>query len=84
LGPRYCRWWAGADGALLGIVTDGDLRRSMAHLMDRTAGIIATRYPVTVTMTPDILAARAGADERTQNLGPIGGGRGCAAHQRTA
>lgn len=47
----------GADGALLGVVTDGDLRRNMAHLMERTAGTIATRDPVTVT--PDTLAASA-------------------------
>ncbi|KMK63972.1 SIS domain-containing protein [Puniceibacterium sp. IMCC21224] len=45
------------DGALLGIVTDGDLRRNMDHLMSRSAGEIATRNPVTVT--PDTLAARA-------------------------
>lgn len=45
------------DGALMGIVTDGDLRRNMAHLMDRSAGMIATKHPVTVT--PDVLAARA-------------------------
>lgn len=45
------------NGALVGIVTDGDLRRNMAHLMDRTAGTIATRHPVTVT--PDVLAASA-------------------------
>ena len=47
----------GADGRLAGIVTDGDLRRNMAHLMSRSAGAIATRDPVTVT--PDTLAARA-------------------------
>ncbi|MDU8912140.1 KpsF/GutQ family sugar-phosphate isomerase [Aestuariicoccus sp. MJ-SS9] len=45
------------DGALLGIVTDGDLRRNMDDLMRRSAGQIATRHPVTVT--PDTLAARA-------------------------
>lgn len=44
-------------GELIGIITDGDLRRNMAHLMERTAGAIATRDPVTVT--PDMLAASA-------------------------
>ena len=45
------------DGALMGIVTDGDLRRNMDALMQRSAGQIATKHPVTVT--PDVLAARA-------------------------
>ena len=45
------------DGALMGIVTDGDLRRNMARLMEASAGAIATKHPVTVT--PDVLAARA-------------------------
>jgi arabinose-5-phosphate isomerase len=45
------------DGTLMGIVTDGDLRRNMAHLMDRSAGSVATKNPVTVT--PETLAARA-------------------------
>ncbi len=46
-----------ADGALMGIVTDGDLRRNMDHLMDHVAFEVATKNPVTVT--PDTLAARA-------------------------
>ncbi len=46
-----------AAGRLTGIVTDGDLRRNMAGLMDRRAGQIATPDPVTVA--PDCLAARA-------------------------
>jgi len=46
-----------AAGTLAGIVTDGDLRRNMAGLLERTAGEIATRDPVTVT--PDMLAAQA-------------------------
>lgn len=45
------------NGALVGIVTDGDLRRSMDGLMTRTAGEVATRNPV--TMEPDALAASA-------------------------
>lgn len=45
------------NGTLNGIVTDGDLRRNMDHLMERTAGQIATHNPITVT--PQTLAARA-------------------------
>jgi len=37
------------NGVLLGVVSDGDLRRHMHHLMEKTAGDIATRNPVTVT-----------------------------------
>lgn len=44
-------------GRLAGVVTDGDLRRNMAGLMDRTAGEIATRAPASVK--PDTLAAEA-------------------------
>jgi len=46
-----------ADGALLGVISDGDLRRNIAHLMDRTAGEVATRSPKTVP--PEMLAAEA-------------------------
>lgn len=42
---------------LVGVVTDGDLRRNMQGLMTHTAGEIATRAPKTVTETT--LAARA-------------------------
>ena len=46
------------DGTrLLGVVTDGDLRRNMAELMGKTASEVATRDPRTVT--PDTLAAAA-------------------------
>ena len=46
------------DGTrLLGVVTDGDLRRNMAELMGKTAAEVATRDPRTVT--PDTLAAAA-------------------------
>ncbi len=34
-------------GMLTGIITDGDLRRNLAHLMDHEAGEIATRGPRT-------------------------------------
>ena len=47
----------GSDGRLVGVVTDGDLRRNMADLMNRTAGGIANPDPVTIA--PDMLAAEA-------------------------
>ncbi|MBP1805224.1 KpsF/GutQ family sugar-phosphate isomerase [Rubellimicrobium aerolatum] len=46
-----------AGGRLVGIVTDGDLRRHMAGLLDRTAGEVMTRRPLTVA--PDALAEEA-------------------------
>ncbi|MFQ6547123.1 SIS domain-containing protein [Aestuariibius sp. 2305UL40-4] len=42
---------------LTGVITDGDLRRNMAGLMDRRAGEVATRDPAVVG--PDMLAAEA-------------------------
>jgi len=45
------------DGLLMGIITDGDLRRNMDGLMDRKAGTVATMGPSTVT--PDMLASEA-------------------------
>lgn len=38
----------GPDGMLEGIVTDGDLRRHMAGLLDLTAGQVMTRAPRTI------------------------------------
>lgn len=38
------------DGKLIGIVTDGDLRRNMVGLMEKTAGDVATRGPRTVQL----------------------------------
>lgn len=38
-----------SDGQLLGVISDGDLRRHMHHLMDKQAGDIASQNPVTVT-----------------------------------
>jgi arabinose-5-phosphate isomerase len=46
-----------ADGQLMGIITDGDLRRNMDGLMDHKAGTVATMGPSTVT--PDMLASEA-------------------------
>ncbi len=48
------------EGGLVGIVTDGDLRRHMrttGNLMDRTAADVMTRHPVTIP--PDTLAVEA-------------------------
>jgi arabinose-5-phosphate isomerase len=47
------------SGALVGIITDGDLRRHMidTSLLTRTAGDIMTRHPVTIG--PDSLAVEA-------------------------
>jgi arabinose-5-phosphate isomerase len=46
-----------ADGRLVGVVTDGDLRRHINGLMSHTAGEVMTRAPKTVS--PDILAGEA-------------------------
>ncbi|MCI4663268.1 MAG: KpsF/GutQ family sugar-phosphate isomerase [Neomegalonema sp.] len=46
-----------ADGALIGVVSDGDLRRAMDGLMTKTAGEVATRHPKTISA--DALAAEA-------------------------
>ncbi len=46
------------DGRLIGIITDGDLRRCLSSdLLHRTAGDIMTRNPRTIS--PDVLAAEA-------------------------
>ena len=45
------------DGRLAGVVTDGDLRRNMQGLLERTAGDVATASPRTIG--PDALASEA-------------------------
>lgn len=45
------------SGTLVGVISDGDLRRNIAHLTERTAGEVATRSPRTIA--PDLLAAEA-------------------------
>ncbi len=55
-----------ADGRLVGIVTDGDLRRHMAGLLDRTAGEVMTRGPRTVA--PDQVAESAVAIMRDRKI----------------
>ena len=53
-----CLGVIGFDGALQGIVTDGDLRRAMGpDLLDRSAGSVMTCGPRTIG--PDALAAEA-------------------------
>jgi arabinose-5-phosphate isomerase len=50
----------GEEGALEGIITDGDLRRHMVsatHLLERSAGEIMTTNPITVA--PETMAAAA-------------------------
>ncbi len=47
----------GTDDRLAGIVTDGDLRRHMAGLLDRTAAEVMTRAPQTVD--PESVAEKA-------------------------
>lgn len=45
------------DDRLIGVITDGDLRRNLANLMERTAGEVATRGPRTIS--PDALLSEA-------------------------
>ncbi|WP_083095687.1 KpsF/GutQ family sugar-phosphate isomerase [Pseudophaeobacter leonis] len=45
------------DGTLLGIITDGDLRRHMQGLLDNTALAVMTKDPTTIA--PDALAEEA-------------------------
>jgi arabinose-5-phosphate isomerase len=45
------------DGRLSGVITDGDLRRNIAGLLDRQAGEVATHRPLTAP--PGMLAAEA-------------------------
>jgi arabinose-5-phosphate isomerase len=47
----------GPDGSLQGVITDGDLRRHMAGLMERTAGEVMTPNPVVIA--PTALASEA-------------------------
>ena len=53
-----CLGVTGGDGALLGVITDGDLRRSMGpDLLTRRVDEVMTRAPRTIA--PDALAAEA-------------------------
>jgi len=46
-----------AGGRLVGVISDGDLRRNMDGLLDRVAGDVATADPLTIG--PDALASEA-------------------------
>ncbi len=46
-----------STGSLLGIITDGDLRRHMDGLLNRNSGEVMTRNPITIS--PDSLAEEA-------------------------
>ena len=48
----------GADGRLVGVVTDGDLRRHIDGLLEHSAGEVMTRGPKK-TVPPDMLASEA-------------------------
>ena len=69
----------GADGRLVGIVTDGDLRRHMAGLLDMLAGAVMTAAPRTIG--PDALAEEAVAEMNERKItclfvvSPAGSGR---------
>lgn len=58
-----------ATGALVGVVSDGDLRRNMVGLLDRTAKDVASKSPVTVT--PETLAAEALALINKSKIGAL-------------
>lgn len=65
-----------SDGQLLGLITDGDLRRHMDGLMGHTAGEVMTRGPLTVP--PSLLASEALRrmnDSRVTVLFVVDGGR---------
>jgi arabinose-5-phosphate isomerase len=55
-----------AAGRLTGIVTDGDLRRHLEGLLDRTAGEVMTKGPRTVA--PDQVAESAVAIMRDRKI----------------
>ena len=56
----------GADGALTGVITDGDLRRHMDGLLARRAGDVSTPDPLTIR--PDQLAQEALAVMNTHKI----------------
>ena len=56
-------------GQLWGVISDGDLRRKMAGLLDRTAQDVANRAPITVA--PDTLAAEALAILNQRKIGAL-------------
>jgi arabinose-5-phosphate isomerase len=57
------------DGRLIGVISDGDLRRNMPGLLERRAGEVANRNPVTVG--PETLAAEALAVMSRTKIGAL-------------
>lgn len=55
-----------AGGRLEGIITDGDLRRNMAGLLERDAGAVMTRAPKTIA--PEALAQEAVAQMQDRKI----------------
>jgi arabinose-5-phosphate isomerase len=55
-----------AAGDLAGIITDGDLRRNMAGLLERRAGDVMTRGPRTISITA--LASEALGEMNTRKI----------------
>lgn len=58
-----------AEGRLTGVISDGDLRRKMAGLMEHVAGEVATPNPVTISA--DTLAAEALAIMNQRKIGAL-------------
>ena len=57
------------NGMLRGVITDGDLRRNLDHLMSRTAGEIATYNPRSIS--PDALLSEALGVMNTQKISAL-------------
>lgn len=57
------------DDTLAGVITDGDLRRNLDGLMDRTAGETATTSPATAE--PDMLLTEAMAVMNARNISAL-------------
>ena len=57
------------DDKLVGVISDGDLRRNMDDLMNMTAGQVASANPASVT--PDLLAAKALAILSARKIGVL-------------
>lgn len=57
------------DDTLMGVITDGDLRRNLDGLMDRTAGETATTSPATAE--PDMLLTEAMAIMNARNISAL-------------
>jgi arabinose-5-phosphate isomerase len=68
-----------AEGRLLGVVTDGDLRRHMIgrpNLLDATASEVMTRHPVTIAGTALAVEAIRTMEERKITALVVVGGQG--------